>query len=429
MSLARLAAVLADATGIDVETLGRGGLAQALVGRCDAEDEGALARYAERIATDTDARGLLLADLLVHETSFFRYPGSFAWIVEEVRRRSVAGAPLVRVLSAPCSTGQEPASVVMALLEAGLSGAAVQVDAVDVSAAVVERARRGMHGPAALRGLSAERRARFTTPTPEGARLTAEIQAPIRYLTGDLLDPLFGIDGLPYDLVLCRNLLIYLTPAARERVLGTVRRLLAPGGVAFVGHAEVAAARLVGLVPSGPAEAYAVAHELPRALPWAAPSSAPAAVAAAPGRVARSVLRGAPPAARAAVHPRPAPGSALAPSVPEPVESVLVSARRLGQAGRAEEALALLARVEGERTPSPDELHLAAVLERALGRAAEVERSLTRALYLDPRHVPTLRLAALVADEEGEQEKARRLRERAERAAAKPVAGAEAGSA
>jgi len=429
VSMARLAAVLADATGIDVETLGRGGLAQALVGRCDPEDEDALARYAERIATDTDARGLLLADLLVHETSFFRYPGSFALIVEEVRRRSAGGAPWVRVLSAPCSTGQEPASIVMALLEAGLSGAVVQVDAVDVSAAVVERARRGAHGPTALRSLSAERRARFTTPTPEGARLVAEIQAPIRYLTGDLLDPRFGAEGLPYDLVLCRNLLIYLSLAARERVLRTVRRLLAPGGMAFVGHAEVAAARRVGLVPAGPADAYAVIHELSRALSPKALPPAPSPAPAVPARAARSVARGVSPAARVAAHSRPAPGPLFAPAAPEPVESVLVSARRLGQAGRAEEALALLARVEGERTPSPDELHLAAVLERALGRAAEVERSLTRALYLDPRHVPTLRLAALVADEEGEQEKARRLRERAERAAAKPVAGAEAGSA
>lgn len=425
MSLARLAAVLAASTGIDVETLGRGGLAQALVGRCDPEDEEALARYAERIVTDTEARGLLLADLLVHETSFFRYPGSFGLIVEEVRRRCAAGAPVVRVLSAPCSTGQEPASVVMALLEAGLPGAAVQVDAVDVSAAVVASARRGVFGPAALRGLSAERRARFTTPVPEGARLTAEIQAPIRYLTGDLLDPLFGTDGLRYDLVLCRNLLIYLGPAARERLLRTVSRLLAPGGVALLGHAEVAAGRRVGLMPSGPAEAYAVTAERPRG----AASPAPAAPSTVPMRATRSEPRAAALASRTVVRPRPAHGPALAPSDPKPVESVLVAARRLGQAGRAEEALALLARAEGERTPSPDELHLAAVLERALGRAAEVGRSLTRALYLDPRHVPSLRLAALVADEEGEHEKGRRLRERAERAAAKPVAGAEAGSA
>jgi chemotaxis protein methyltransferase WspC len=114
--------------------------------------------------------------------------------------------------------------------------------------------------------------------------------------------------------------------------------------------------------------------------------------------------------------------------VPAVQESVLAVARRLGQAGRAEEALGLLVQAEGERVPSPDELHLTAVLARALGRDEQAQRALTRALYLDPRHVASLRLAALVAEERGEREAARRLEARAARAEA-GASAAEAGPA
>lgn len=480
MSLERLSEVLAETTGFDTASVGRGGLVAALSGRVDLEDAGAVALYVERVAQDPEARASLLSDLLVHETSFFRYPGSFAFLAEEVCRRLAAGARRVRILSAPCSTGQEPASVVMALLEAGIERGAFVVDALDLSTVVVARARAGVYNASESRSLSPARRARFARPAGNGIVLLPEVLGSIRYQQGDLLDPA-SVRGMgPYDLVLCRNLLIYLTAQAREHIVRVLEQLMAADGLLMLGHAEVAPSRPLGLVPVGPPEAYVVAEAVTAAerggisrpgargaagtaagsgaaagtserapagrpgagRPGASPAGAAQAAAARPGALRPPAGTG--PASPARARPAlplvrpvlkapartlvpaavagagPAPGE-VAPEGAAGGESVLVRARRLGQDGQAEQALALLAEAEGMRTPTPDELHLAAVLTRALERPEETRRALTRALYLDPRHVPSLRLAALVAEEEGDRESARRLEGRAERALAQAL--------
>lgn len=426
MSLERLAEVLAQSTGFDTDSVGRGGLLAALSGRVDIEDAGAVALFAERVAQDSEARASLLADLLVHETSFFRYPGSFAFLAEEVRRRLASGVRVVRILSAPCSSGQEPASVVMALLEAGVDRAAFTVDALDLSAAVVARARAGVYTAGEARSLSPARRARFARVVGSGIALLPEVVGPVRYRQGDLLDPA-SLEGLgPYDLVLCRNLLIYLTPEAREHIVRVLERLMAADGLLMLGHAEVAPSRPLGLVPVGPPDAYVVAEAVTAAeREGVSRVGAPRPPAPGSARPARGpLLRPAVPPAR----PRPpaplsrpvlkAPARGVAGAPDAAGDSVLVRARKLGQDGQVEQALALLAEAEGTRTPTPDELHLAAVLTRALDRPEETRRALTRALYLDPRHAPSLRLSALVASEEGDRDAARRFEGRAERAEA-----------
>jgi chemotaxis protein methyltransferase WspC len=413
VSLARVAAAVAHTTGLDLVALGEStvrGTLRAHVGRLDDE---ALAAYAARLEAEPTLRVELLRDLLVHETSFFRYPGSFAFVAAEVRRRVTSGAGLVRLLAAPCSSGQESASLVMALLDAGVPGSAFRVHAIDVSADIVARARRGRYSPAEARSLPDAARARFTRATDGGVSLTSEVLAPIEYEVADLLATHTLAGRGRYDLVLCRNLLIYLTPPARARLVRALIALLAPSGVLLVGHAEVAPLRPFGLLPTGPADAYALA---PATSGAATTPTRPAPARPVTGQAAsapRPKPRRTPARVRANAESTPASAAPQAPTSPEPL---LVTARRLGQEGRAQEALALLAEVEASRTPTPDELHLRAVLARALGQTEEARTALTRALYLDARHVAALRLAALVAEEDGDGETARRLEGRARRA-------------
>lgn len=403
MSLERIAETLRVATGLDVETLGPGALALAVGVRRPGASPAELAVFAEAVRTDPAVRRDLLADLLVHETSFFRYPGAFALLVELARARLAVPEARFRVLSAPCSTGQEPASVAMALIEADLDLARVRIDAVDVSAGAVARARAALYGEIEMRGLDDARRARFLRREGAGWRVNREVLAPIHPEAADLLDPGFAVGREPYDAILCRNLLIYLTADARRVVLERMRSLLAPGGVLLVGHAEVLPARDAGFGGFGPPEAYAVAV-LPRRPPGPEPTP----------RVERWERRASPrPPAR--VPYAPVPARPRAPE-PAPAETPLAQARRLADGGREVEALALLGRDEAAGHASPDAFHLAALLARALGKADEADRALTRALYLDPRHVPALRLAALRARERGEVEAAERFEARAERA-------------
>jgi chemotaxis protein methyltransferase WspC len=379
----------------------------------------ALAAYAEEVRRDPAVRSDLVTGLLVHETSFFRYPAAFALLTERVRAVLAEPTSTARVLSAPCSTGQEPASVAMALIEAGLPLERVRLEASDLSPAVVARAREGVYGPGEARGLDPARRARFAVREGGGWRLKREVVNVVSYAVTDLLDPAFGIDGERYDAILCRNLLIYLTPDAREQLFFTLSRCLAPGGVLLLGHAEIVPARDAGFVPSGPPEAYAVAHPVFSA---SASASAPAPRAPRPEGRARSKPRASRPKPA-----KPAPSARASRPAPRAPEPALARARSLADLGRVDEALALLAAEEREGRAGPDEFHLAAVLCRAVAKPEEADRALTRALYLDPRHVPALRLAALVAREKGDPAKAARLEARAERAtsAARDAAAAD----
>jgi chemotaxis protein methyltransferase WspC len=420
VSLERLAEVLRTTTGLDMAALGTVALAQATAARRPQAGEADLAAYAEEVRMDPRVRRDLLAELLVHETSFFRYPGAFALLADLARAhpcvRSADPGRVFRVLSAPCSTGPEPASVVMALLEAGLPLERVRVDAVDLSAAAVSRARAGLYAEVEMRGLDPARRARFADREGGAWRLRPEVLAAVHYEAADLLDPAFALSREPYDAVLCRNLLIYLTPEARVRLLGGMRALLAPGGVLFVGHAEVLPTREAGFGVCGAPEAYAVCVRGAASVPGAGRQPAARPQPAGPAAARRA----------ASAAPRTARGSRPAPVRPgsrpaDPVETPLAEARRLADLGRAEEGLALLAREETAGRATAEAFHLAALLARALAQPEEAARALTRALYLAPRHVPSLRLAALLAREQGDDEKAARLQARAEREAATQV--------
>lgn len=400
MSLAALSDLLNTLTGLDPGTLGTGALARAVEARRPGAAGEALTAYVAEVARDAAVRTELVSELLVHETSFFRYPASFDALAAHVRERLADPDARVRVLSAPCSTGQEPASVVMALLEAGLKTSRVDIDAVDVSPAVVARARAGRYLALEQRGLSAERQARFLVPDGSGARLTSEVLGPIRFATGDLLRSGAGLGGTPYDVVLCRNLLIYLTPQARLALLETLERMLRPDGLLLLGHAEVPAARSVGFRTALPPDAYAV-----RPPDLSAPSPRPPETRRAESG-ARAPRPTAWPAGRPVAPPQP-PSAAL---------PLLAEARALMEDGHEQEALALLERERDAQPRTAERFHLMAVLARALERSDAVEQALTRALYLDPEHVPALRLAALVARERGEAEKAERLESRARRA-------------
>ncbi|MCT1146033.1 chemotaxis protein CheR, partial [Pseudomonas aeruginosa] len=112
----------------------------------------------------------LIEAVVVPETWFFRYPESFTTLARLAFERlpSLGGGRALRILSLPCSTGEEPYSIVMALLDAGLSEYLFEVDALDVSARVIERASLGVYGRNSFRGDELGFRDRHFSEVAEG---------------------------------------------------------------------------------------------------------------------------------------------------------------------------------------------------------------------------------------------------------------------
>jgi chemotaxis protein methyltransferase WspC len=319
------------------------------------------------LARSEEERQLLLEEALTHETWFFRDVIVFDHLLTLARawRGRATGEP-VRILCAPCSTGEEAWSIAATLAHAGLPGKAAEVTAIDISEQVLQRARAGIYARRSLRNHHARMLEPFVSALPgERIAIGADLAGMVRFQRGNLLRlPAQG----RFDAVFCRNALMYMHDAARRRVVESLRRLLAPGAPLFVGHAELAMIMNMGFATAGPSRAFCVRDE---------------------GRVAmeRPVTR--PPTVQARSIPRDIPAPCIGRPrdipLPDPDPGLLLDeARALADRGDLEKALVPLRRCLDLRPMDAAAHGLAGIILDSLGERSEAIRHLRRALYLDP---------------------------------------------
>lgn len=270
--LVRFTEILSERLGLSLAQEPEKRLAELLAersARTGARDE---RRYLERLENPLLCRKemAILADALaVRESYFFRNHGMFDAIGDHVLADLDASRPRdqpLRLLSAGCAAGEEPYSLAMLLRETSLSTRRpVVLEAFDASAELVEQARRGVFSEWAFRELSNERRDRwFRQIDARNWRLDRSIVDAVRFSVRNLLDPdpAFWKPGR-FDLILCRNVLIYFTPAAIQDAVDRLVRSLAPGGYLFLGHAETLHGRGRGLRLHHSRGAFYYQRELP----------------------------------------------------------------------------------------------------------------------------------------------------------------------
>jgi chemotaxis protein methyltransferase CheR len=203
---------------------------------------------------DGEERVFLLDQISTNETSFFREPAHFEFLEEVVfpdwRRRAAAGGMLrrVRAWSAGCSTGQEAYSLAMSLLThlPPAHGWQVDVLATDLSTRALDGAEEGEWPVEKAEEIPEPFRKRFMLRgrgAGEGRmRAGPEICAVVRFGHLNLNDEVYGL-AATFDLIFCRNVLIYFAKEAKSRVVDRLLERLSPGGYLFLGHAE----RLTGV--------------------------------------------------------------------------------------------------------------------------------------------------------------------------------------
>ncbi|AIO69495.1 CheR family methyltransferase [Burkholderia oklahomensis] len=262
----RFHAWLSRETGIDPASLGNDFVARALAERIAATqpgvDGGAAAQsgrshqpitdeavdaYWQRLNASPDERRALIELFVVPETWFFREREAFGALARLGAERLFAEpARVLRILSAPCSTGEEPYSAAMALLDAGIDPARFEIDALDISGRAIEHAERARYGRNSFRGHALAFRDRHFKAAADGWVLDERVRACVRFRRANLLD-LLGCPGEPYDFVFCRNVLIYFDRDAQDRVVRIVEEQLGERGIVFVGPAETGVVMRQGL--------------------------------------------------------------------------------------------------------------------------------------------------------------------------------------
>ena len=179
-----------------------------------------------------------LIDLLTtNKTDFFREPAHFDFLVDQIVPVYLSTGLQLRIWSAGCSSGEEAYTLAIVLREALPAGFDFRILATDISTRVVAMAKKGVYSAPQLAGVSAERRARWFAPTPDGGAIVRpELRASISFAHLNLMAP-WSMAG-PFDAIFCRNVMIYFNKPTVTTLVRRFHDLLSHGGHLFVGHAE-----------------------------------------------------------------------------------------------------------------------------------------------------------------------------------------------
>ena len=195
--------------------------------------------YARVLSTQPDEYDQLLDTLTINVTKFYRNKETWDLLDQRYLPDLMASRDgAVRVWSAGCASGEEPHTLAVLLLEQRRRrpvGATARIDATDVDRTILARAEAGLYRAPAFEEMPAALTDRYFEPG-DPRRVRDEVRALIRFRRHDLLkDPV--PDG-PYDLIVCRNVIIYFDRPSQERLFERFADALAPGGVLVLGKVE-----------------------------------------------------------------------------------------------------------------------------------------------------------------------------------------------
>ena len=377
------------------------------------------------LARDTAAVEAFIGYAVIGETYFFRHPEQ----LRELARVAASHRDPFLVWSAGCASGEEPYSLAMTLLAAGLPPELIRVVGTDVSSRALERAKHATYSPWSVRRMEPELEKRFLSIRPESVSVPPEVRARVEFRRHNLVTDPPPVSGA--QAVFCRNVLIYFPPEVIPSVLERLVRALAPGGWLFLAPAELPFAKGLGLeerevdgmpvlrkpVPGEKAPARAPRPAPLRVLARAAPTS-PLRRVQTPSRAApatQAPAPEAPPAAQALrVGQAPAPTPSSQPhagsSVPETLEQA-VAAARAGQFDLAEELARLAA-----RELSPEAYLLLAMVAEGREDVQGAVAAVRKALYLEPQLAIGHAMLVALYGRLGQPEEAERARRNALRA-------------
>lgn len=372
------------------------------------------ADYQQMLRDSPEELNELIEAVVVTETWFFRDREPFnaftQFAVGEWLPRHSAGP--MRILSVPCSSGEEPYSLAMALLDASVAAERFQIEAVDISGNALARAQRGIYGKNSFRGKDLEFRERYFVAVREGYALDATVRRRVSFARANVLDDGFLAGSAPYDFIFCRNLLIYFDRATQVLALAKLHRLLAADGVLFVGPAEMPLVSESGFTSAKLPHAFACRK-----------TNGEIVLPHRPLRRKRKIHSPLPPAPPATSKPREgvAPESKLRPGpIANHQVASLKLARQFADSGQLDQAAATCHAYLARHRDSAEAYYLLGLVKDA-ANDPEALTYYRKALYLDPNHYETLVHAAFCLERAGDDAGAQVLKRRAERAQPRPL--------
>ena len=421
MGYAAFENLLKQAMGLDAVSIGSAAIEHAVQARMSACKLNDMPAYLNLVRTSPSELQALIEAVVVPETWFFRDREAFSALARMAAEEWLPSHAdgVMRLLSLPCASGEEPYSMAMTLLGAGFPGSRFQIDAVDISARVLTHARRAVYGKNSFRGDHLDFRDRYFAATAHGHHLDDAVRQPVLFHHANLLAPDFLPGEERYDMIFCRNLLIYFDRGTQDTAVRVLQRLLKATGVLFVGPSETGLMLCHDFVSAKVPLAFAFRKIDATARAIRAPAPAHPA-SRSPTRLLPALPKALPQKRRPGLSQAlavPRPGAPQVPLVKP--EAGMAEASALADQGRLAEAAKSCEEQMRRQGPSPQGLYLLGLIRDVGGNLPEAAQHYRKALYLDPNHLDSLSHLAFLLEKQGDAKGAQVLRDRVLRAAPK----------
>ncbi|MBR6012405.1 MAG: protein-glutamate O-methyltransferase CheR [Selenomonadaceae bacterium] len=191
--------------------------------------------YFDHVVKNKDEFAEFIEYLTINVSEFFRNPDKFSKIEKEIIPYLLKRSPKLNIWSAGCSIGAEPYSLSIIMKEL-TPNVRHRILASDLDIDILAKARKGVYTDAEIKSMQADRRVKYFTKNPDGTfAVKPEIKSVVEFKRHNLLKDKFETG---FDLILCRNVVIYFTEEAKEQLYANFFKSLKPGGVLFVGATE-----------------------------------------------------------------------------------------------------------------------------------------------------------------------------------------------
>lgn len=230
---------LREVTGIDVGSIGEYAVNRVIDERIKYGEYKNVDEYLLVLKNSASERQEFINDITVPETWFFRDREPFKLLSDYASKVWLPDTrKSLKILSIPCSTGEEPYSIAMALMDVGFSKESFTVDAVDISTKVLDVAKRGVYGKNSFRGGDLSFRDKYFVENSGLYAISDVVKEQVKFHNFNVLSSDFMRGVGPFNVIFCRNMLIYFDVEIKNSVIKALHRRIHPDGVLFLGHAE-----------------------------------------------------------------------------------------------------------------------------------------------------------------------------------------------
>jgi chemotaxis protein methyltransferase WspC len=417
-SLNNIKQLLKEEIGLDASTVGEATIKKFLGQRMRACKLDNIDDYYNLLAGDHNELSALLETAVIPETWFFRDARPYTLILKTIRDNPLkyANNPC-NILSIPCSTGEEPYTIAMYLLQESIPATKFRITAVDISQQALAIALQGAYGNNSFRGRTDQKYIdRFFSLTNNHYLISDQVRQCISFKRVNILD----ITTLPqdqlYDFILCRNLLIYFDVKTKFLAFNNLHKILKDDGVLFIGHSEFGAVPINLFSNTGTENAFGLIKFVPPVESKIAPTS----MQPLPVKVAAKSTNNIPPvfipASAPASAPVPTPIQPEIPVITTNKQGLLMRAQQLADEGKMQDAEECCLQHLEQNGDNCESFFLLALINESSNRHVMAEEFYRKAIYLNPKHYQSLVHLSLLLEKNGDKKAAMLLKQRAERA-------------